>query len=205
MLKNTTNKFAAGAVLFVALLPMWLLVRGVTGIIKKVEVSPLPFTSAMPFNSKVLSCAGETVYDKVVEFTPLHIVATNAEVDLDIAPVALENGTWDVYEGVANYAQETSKVSNIGGNVGVYAHNKIPGFEKIINLKTGDTVELYGGNYKATYQVTETKTDNPEAVDVFYPTEESVLTLVTCGGAFSEKRYILQAKLSHIEELNCVN
>jgi LPXTG-site transpeptidase (sortase) family protein len=94
-------------------------------------------------------------------------------------------------------------VSNSEGNVGIFAHDKRTAFANIKILKQGDLVEVYGDSYKAVYKVEGSTVKNPTDLDVFYPTKDPILTLLTCDGTFSQKRYILRAKLVSMEELNC--
>lgn len=186
-------------VFLLAFFPLFFLVKGVSSNVRFEEESLVSVTP-MPTSQYEVSYCSETTDHSQIEFVPEHIAIPNAEIDLGVVSVPLENGTWKVNTGVANYAEGTSMVTTLGGNVGIFAHNRKNGFLGIQDIAEGSSIEVYGGNYQATYRVEKTAIANPDQVDVFYPSEDSTLTLVTCDGTFSEKRYILSAKLVSIKE-----
>lgn len=136
-------------------------------------------------------------------YVPTHITISSVNIDLPVVPVTLVQGTWEVHDGVANYAVETSIVSNKKGNVGIFAHDRDNAFTRIKNLHTGDRIEVLTAAGKATYTVTSSHVTEPTDVEVFDPTVNPTLTLVTCSGIFSEQRYIVKAKLVSFEKGNC--
>lgn len=140
----------------------------------------------------------DTTQLEEVVLQPERIVIEKANIDLPVVQVPLVNGTWEVNSGVANYAMGTSLISERSGNVGIYAHDKIDGFENIKHLTSGDQITVYSGDKKAIYEVNKSSVVKPEVVDVFYPTPDPTLTLVTCDGVYSEKRYIVISKLINI-------
>lgn len=137
-----------------------------------------------------------------ISFKPTRIVIGSIGINLRVVSVPLVNGTWQVNSGVANFAEGTSLVNKKDGNVGIFAHDRIDGFTKIRQLAHGYDIIVFGNNYKATYKVEEMAVISPTDVDVFYPTKEPTLTLTTCDGLFSEKRYMVKAKLVKIEKIN---
>lgn len=134
-------------------------------------------------------------------FKPTRIVISDVEIDLPIVSQPLKKGTWDVMPQVANYAEGTSLVNSKNGNVGIYAHDQLIGFAKIKQLKKGATIYIYGEGYQATYTVSSSKVVKPTDMDVFEVTKEPTLTLITCDGEFSEKRYMIEAELSKLTVL----
>jgi LPXTG-site transpeptidase (sortase) family protein len=184
-----------------ASIPLALLGKGVWQVFKPsgntAEVAAVSIAPTSPY--EISYCSDET---KNLEFVPEHIKIENANIDLPVVSVPLENGTWKVNAGVANFAQGTSIVNTNTGNVGIFAHNRKNAFAGIQNLTEGSAIEVTGQGYIATYRVEKTGTVQPDQIDVFYPTVEPNLTLVTCEGTFSEKRYIIQAKLVSIK---CAN
>jgi sortase A len=137
-------------------------------------------------------------------FTPERIIIKKVNIDLPVVSVPLKNGTWYVNPKVANFAEETSLVNPDKGNVGIFAHDRIDGFSKIKEVLTGSDaydIILIGNNYRAIYKPQSASVIAPTAIDVFYPTEEPILTLITCDGLFSEKRYMVRAKLVKIEKI----
>ncbi len=191
-------------VVTMAMLPMFLMFKGIheaNGAFWASKAAPDTIVAVPEY--PYLSCNKTIPVEFKSSFMPERIVIKRVQIDLPIKSVPLVDGTWKVYEGVANYAEGTSQVNANVGNVGIYAHDRKNGFTEIKKLTTGDLIEVYGGKYVATYQVVNNNTADPAAVNAFYPTEDPELTLVTCDGTFSEKRFIIRAKLSFIKELNC--
>lgn len=165
------------------------------------ETIPTP-TPKYPYKS----CVGEKETEYEGEFTPDRIVIDSVGIDLQVVPVPLVNGTWRVNAGVANYAEGTSLVNGVRGNVGIFAHDRKNGFTDIKKLTNSDEIYVYGATdtlLKATYSVEYADVFAPTDVAVYDETEDPVLTLVTCDGSFSQKRFIVRAKLVKFEELNC--
>jgi LPXTG-site transpeptidase (sortase) family protein len=132
------------------------------------------------------------------QFMPLAIQIEDIDLSLKIISSPLVNGTWQVYDGVANFAEGTSIVNTQEGNVGLFAHDRANGFTRIKELDAGDTITLTGSRHQATYEIVTKKILKPSDVQVFNPTTEPTLTLITCDGLFSEKRYMVQAKLKAV-------
>jgi LPXTG-site transpeptidase (sortase) family protein len=197
-MKTIKDKIMLLPVFLLAFIPLLFLVRGVSSNVR-FEDDVISMTPSPTPEFEVSYCPGSDTQAEIA-FVPDHIVIDNANIDLAVVSVPLENGTWSVTTGVANYAQGTSMVTTAGGNVGIFAHNRKNGFLGIQDIAEGSSIEVYGGNYQATYRVEKTAIANPDQVDVFYATEDPNLTLVTCDGTFSEKRYILSAKLVSIKE-----
>lgn len=145
-----------------------------------------------------------TPHEDIKAFKPERIVIPSINMDLDIVSVPLKNGTWAVNDGVANYAEGTSLINDKDGNVGIYGHDKVNAFRDIKKLLTGSNdydIVLYGNNYRATYKITSASVIAPTAINVFYPSKEPTITLITCEGLFSDKRFMVKAKLVKIEKL----
>lgn len=135
-------------------------------------------------------------------FKPERIVIDKVGIDLPVVSVPLKNGTWAVNPHVANYAEGTDLINDKSGNVGIYGHARADAFVKIRQMLTGYDIMLISNSYRAIYRVQRTSVIAPTAVDVFSTTKEPVLTLITCEGTLSEKRYMVRAKLIKIEKIN---
>lgn len=209
MSKRKRKKFSKGtfATVFLAAVPLLLLVYWVysLGNEPKVQVEKDHFVFEIP-NYYQLCETGDPLYkiNEIKEgFSPEQIVIESVGINLPIVPVPLENGTWEVIDSVANYALGTSLVNPIEGNVGIYGHDRDYVFSPVKNLKNGDEIFIFAKDYMAVYIVRESMVLEPEKVDVFYPTENPILTLVTCEGVFSQRRYALVAEFDRIVQLNC--
>lgn len=199
-----TGEFTNGIIIGLASVPVVLLAGEIYNLSrefsKQESVAPIVMSAPKyPYHA----CDQGAPVEFSGEFVPQHITIQRADIDLPIVSVPLENGTWKVNDKVANFAQGTSSVSSTKGNVGIFAHDRMPGFAAIKDLIPGDIIEVYGDRFVAVYKVEQGNVTDPDSVDVFYPTEDPQITLVTCQGNFSEKRYVIRAKLNFIKELNC--
>ena len=164
------------------------------------------------------TCDNNGKVSEITDLIPQKITIDSVGIDLNVLSVPLKNGTWQVNSGVANFAEGTSLINQRSGNVGIYAHDRKNGFTQIKNLKVGDNVIIYAEKksednleevdkqkdlLKVTYNVEYSAISAPQEVEVFYPTEDPTLTLLTCDGDLSKMRYIVRAKLVSIEEQNC--
>lgn len=146
----------------------------------------------------------EVEFGKIREgIVPEVIQIDSVGINLPIESKPLVNGTWEVSDNIANFAQGTSLINGIDGNVGIYGHDRDNVLGKIKDLKKDDEVVIYSGSYKVTYKVEDSFVSDPNNVDVFYHTDEPFLTLATCDGIFSRQRYIVRAKFNGIQEINC--
>lgn len=206
LLKNTTSRipFALGITVLL-LIGYFQLNNLASGLISKVAneeaeaaQSPLPED-----RYSFIACPGKTNTDKNVSFVPTRLVINKINVNLPIVSQPMKNGTWAVTPKAANYAEGTSAVSRTAGNVGIFGHDRADALTKIKDLAEGDTIELFDAGHKAIYRVQSASVVKPDQVDVFYPSDKSLLTIVTCEGVFSQSRYAVKAELISIEDLNC--
>jgi sortase A len=83
------------------------------------------------------------------------------------------------------------------GNVGVAAHRDTF-FRRLGDLQTGDSIAFSTLDGDFTYEVESTRVVAPEDVEVLAPSNEKVLTMVTCYPFFyignAPKRFIVRAK-----------
>lgn len=135
-----------------------------------------------------------------ISLIPEKISISKINLSLPIVSVPMKNGTWEVKPGVANYAEGTSLINEKSGNVGLYGHARSQEFLNIKKLVKGDGIILTSGIYQATYEVTKSTVVSPTMVNVFYFTEKPTLTLITCDGYTSEKRYVVTANLLEISK-----
>ncbi len=192
----------ASVVVVISLIQILSLMNGIFGKIPDEKEMEKDLLSSSPKNL-IKPCNNEKPAEEKVKFIPKRIIIDKVGIDLPVVSVPLKGGTWQVNTGVANYAEGTNLVSIESGNVGLFAHDRKKGFADIKNLKVGDTISIYGTLHKATYSVEYSSVTVPDKVDVFYSTAEPTLTLVTCDGSFSQKRFIVRAKLVEISETNC--
>ncbi|MDQ3239317.1 MAG: sortase [bacterium] len=131
------------------------------------------------------------------------LVIPSLSLGLPIIRVPIENGTWEVFEGVANFAEATSEFNGLAGNSVLYGHNKPDAFRPISGLKAKDLVNVQTTKYQFTYEVYELVSVVPNNMDIVQPGSEKQLTLLTCNGKFDEKRLAVKSRLVEITQLNC--
>lgn len=132
---------------------------------------------------------------------PLKISMPTVNIELPIISVPLYNGSWEVFDGVANYAEQTSLIDVDGGNIGIYGHDRANAFTNVKNLKVGDLITIQTKeNIDAIYEVVDSYQTDPSSVTEFYPTETPTVTIITCDGPISELRYVVKAKLIEVKQ-----
>lgn len=135
---------------------------------------------------------------------PRQLLIPKIDLNLKIVSAPLTNGTWPVTDYVANFAQGTSLPNGISGNTGLFGHDRPQAFAAIKHLGSTDKITLLTDNYQLNYSINKFSQISPDEIDVFYPTEEPTLTLITCEGTFSEKRYLVRASLENIRPRSCL-
>lgn len=195
--KKTQEKLPLGVGLFAVITASILQLSGVTSIAAANLLPENPQPAAVSY-SELTTCT-----NKKDDYIPQQILIKKVGINLLVTTVALKNGTWEVNEGVANYAKETNTISKLKGNVGIFAHDKENGFTNIKKLSTGDEIVVKTAKHTAVYKVTSVGVSDPANVEAFYPTEKPTLTLITCEGAFSEQRFVVKAKLMSVSEGEC--
>jgi LPXTG-site transpeptidase (sortase) family protein len=164
--------------------------------------SPVPTVSketVTQASSSAQPQASASAHPDIYTFVPKRITIDTIQMDLAVVSVPLLNGTWAVNDGVANFAEGTSLVNGMSGNVGIYGHDRSNAFTTIKKLMIGDTITIWGDSGQAVYKVSESNIIEPNNVGVFYTTTDPELTLITCNGLFSDKRYMVKAKLISIK------
>jgi LPXTG-site transpeptidase (sortase) family protein len=203
--------FGTLIVLTVGLLPLWFFgIRFVGSINSQMPESESGIELVDGDIDKRFQFCSETDSDIKKEdigkgLVPELIKIESVNIDLPVVSVPLSQGTWKVYDKVANFAEGTSLINSQNGNVGIYGHDRSYVFSPIKNLSIGDEIQVYSGNYMAIYKVNETHVAEANDVSVYYESDQPILTLVTCDGNFSQKRFVIKADFVKIAELNCQN
>lgn len=100
-------------------------------------------------------------------------------IDVD-APIVMGDGWEQLRKGVAQHNGTPNPGSQ--GNVVLSAHNDVFGqiFRDLDRLKEGDAIILYTNLRTYTYLVRQTQIVEPTQVEVMAPTQEAVVTLISC-------------------------
>lgn len=128
---------------------------------------------------------------------PEKIIIPKAKVDLPVSGAKVIENHWEIFPDRASYLLG-SGLPGRKGNAVIYAHNKSHLFGPIRWLVVGNEIKVV--NQKGEefiYEIVETKTVSPEAIEVLSPTEDSTLTLYTCTGFLERERFVVRAELIH--------
>lgn len=124
---------------------------------------------------------------------PQRIVLPALKIDIPVALSPIEDGYWKVYEDKAGFGQGTGYPGRPGNQV-IFAHARPGLFKSLPKVTKGDEILVSTNDKTYRYQVVETKTVNPNQIDVVAQTEDETLTLFTCVGFADSKRFIVVAK-----------
>ena len=118
-------------------------------------------------------------------------------IGLGMTPIVQGDGPEQLKKGVGQHIGS----ANPGevGNVVLSAHNDIYGeiFRHLDQLKKGDSITLYTSQHAYSYVVIESpKIVEPTAVEVMAPTDEAIVTLISCYPYLVDnKRIVVRARL----------
>ncbi|MCA9391751.1 sortase [candidate division WWE3 bacterium] len=164
---------------------------------------PTPTTAAEPTlkleSVTVVNEDGNVFLPESEGIIPDKLTVPSLDLILPVRYVPLVDGTWEVNPAAANYAEGTNLINSESGNVGLFGHDRDNAFRSIKDLKVGDSVILTANQYTVYYEVTDSFDTIPEDLNVFAPTDKPTVTLLTCSGTLSERRYVVVAELTKIE------
>lgn len=92
----------------------------------------------------------------------------------------------------------TTDVPGPTGNCAISGHRTtyLAPFQRMGQLRVGDTIDLYTPYRRYRYEVVRTFTVRPTQVEVIAPTEDPILTLTACHPPYSARyRLVVQSKL----------
>lgn len=136
---------------------------------------------------------------------PGRIVIPSIALDARVVEVGIvvENGkpVWDTAAFAVGFHRGTALPGTRGnavmaGHISSPVSHKGDIFRRLPEVRIGDRVEIYVGERKIAYEVSEVKIVAPTAVQVMNQTEDATLTLITCypNGVYN-KRLVVVGKL----------
>ena len=140
---------------------------------------------------------------------PTKIKITSQNMDLEIFPTHFKNGSWKVQEDVANYAIGTSLINMDKGNTGLYGIDTKQVFRNLKEVKKKDEIRITALNkdtdteFDIVYEVESTGKIETKDSGLFYPKEDSQLTLIVTGESFTDQRYVVTAKPISLDKNDC--
>jgi hypothetical protein len=140
---------------------------------------------------------------------PIEISIPKKDIKISVKKINFQKGTWKITSGVANYAIGTSMIDMQKGNTGIFGYENEDFFTKIIELRSGDSIEVIAQNihskikYLVTYEVITSGVVNSKESGLFYPTETSQITILANGDNFNDIKYVVTAKPLLIKAVQC--
>jgi len=115
------------------------------------------------------------------------LVIPSLGVDAPVVLLPLRDGTWDIsqltqdvghLQGTASPGEDSNVV--LAGHITLTQGGYGP-FKDLAQLKSGDEIEVYAGSQGYRYVVEAVKVVDPQDVEITYPTDRPLLTLITCA------------------------
>ncbi len=165
--------------------------------------TPVPTVAPVVINPQPSSAATPELSNSPVVYVSIERLGVEASVmelglDADRVPLVPNNSNTPVGYHAADMVAwyNFSTKPGHGGNVVLSGHVNWLGrqgvFGRIKDLEVGDIIRVFLQDGNAfTYQVTENMDipwDDPEAVQLMLPTDDEVVTLITCGGTWVPDR-----------------
>ena len=154
-------------------------------------------------SSAVATCTEDPAKNYADE-QPVSIHMATVGIELPITIHSMSNNTWEVTDSTANVTAESLPLDAEKGNVIVYGHDRSDSFSRIKALTAGDHVILKTHKSSWLYTVTTVENTTPDNLQWIEPTDNPVLTLITCDGLFSESRTIVRASLQEAVLNTCI-
>jgi LPXTG-site transpeptidase (sortase) family protein len=135
---------------------------------------------------------------------PVRIVAPTVGVDMPVVDgfYDAKSNDWTLYDDKAQFAAMTTEPNDKSGQTFIYGHATQRVFGKLLNMKVGETVEVYTSNgYKFTYTLKETETVTPQNTGILGYTGSPRLLLQTCVGVWSENRKFFILDFTKVEKV----
>jgi sortase A len=126
---------------------------------------------------------------------PTRLLVPAMQLDTPVAEVFLQEGEWQVADYAAGYHHGTALPGK--GNTVLAGHAGIRGavFAYLYLLQPGDDIYLDTPTTRYHYRVRSITSVWPTQVEVMYPTQEPIITMITCT-AWDTQRLIVVADLA---------
>jgi sortase A len=136
---------------------------------------------------------------------PSRIVITSIGLDAKVTDVGIvqQNGksVWDTAAFAVGFYRNSALPGTLGntvmaGHISSPVSKKGDIFRHLPEVRIGDRIDVFSGDHKVTYDVSELRVVPPTAVEAMNPTTDATLTLLTCypDNVYS-KRLVVIGKL----------
>ena len=123
---------------------------------------------------------------------PTHLSIPYIHVSLPLGETSLRNNSWEIYKDGVSHLDISSRPGE-NGPIILYAHNTLNRFGSLPYLKKGEQITITASDGKAhTYSVIQTLEADPNRVDLFERSDETLI-LYTCTGFADLKRFVVVA------------
>ena len=149
-------------------------------------------------NPNRLALGYEASYKDVdIANTPTRIIIRDVGIDLPLYPARAKNGKWETTSKGASYLVSSPIPGEVGNSV-IYAHDWASLFGQLLNVHTGNTVEVdYADKTRKIFVVKSTLIVPYSQSSVLDSTRDRRITLYTCTGFFDSQRFVAVALLKN--------
>jgi LPXTG-site transpeptidase (sortase) family protein len=127
---------------------------------------------------------------------PVRITIKDVGIDLPVYPAKTNNGKLETTTKGASYIASSPVPGEVGNSI-IYAHDWVSLFGPLLDVHSGDTIEVeYADKTKKDFIVKSTSVVPYSKSDILSPTEDRRITLYTCTGFFDSQRFVVVALLS---------
>ena len=153
------------------------------------EAAKVPLEPVISDNDIILT-------QKIVETeeNPVKIFIPKIKVNLDVVMGKIIDGTWDLNDYSALYAEGSSPLSTQYGNSIIYAHSRPGLFGGLKDLEFTDLIFVTGENKTYVYEVISKEHILPNEIEKIKVAGSHQLTLFTCDGPYDKFRLLVKAK-----------
>jgi sortase A len=148
----------------------------------------------VPAQAFILPPASPTPTPDPMSFIPKRIIVPTMELDSPVREVFLRDGIWEVADYAVGYHHGTALPGK--GNSVFAGHAGIRGsvFARLNELQIGQDIYVETADTRYHYQVQTIQQVWPNQVEVMYPTEQAIITMITCT-AWDTQRLVVKARL----------
>lgn len=127
---------------------------------------------------------------------PVRITIKNVGINLPIYPAKTNNGKLETTTKGASYIESSPLPGEVGNSI-IYAHDWVSLFGPLLDVHSGDTIEVeYADKTKKDFIVQSTRVVPYSKPDILSTTKDRRITLYTCTGFFDSERFVVVALLS---------
>ena len=125
---------------------------------------------------------------------PVSLAIPSVDLDTNVRPAQAIGNQWQFFPDAASYWEDSSAPGE-GGNIVLYAHRESL-FGTLFEANIGDSVIVGTQSGSFSYTISSFRVVGPEQLEVFAPTDEEQLTLLTCTNPDDADRLVIIARPS---------